>query len=548
MNEEFIRKTYSPTFNPWFSTEIIYEGWGVASFERPIGTVEGMTKIVVNNIGKLDVIMEYEKLNTVVKVSGTGYFQIEKFLNGNLGDEHTIYYGTGHENVCTSLVVTTEDGIFSSEGSIYYDTLFGSDNKVNYSLQGGTFKVQEADVAEYWVVPLTNFVSHFPVNNHPLLLQHPLRLFKTPTIPGITDEKLRWFAHWTATQKNRLIGFEFGEKYGFIERLPDYSEREKRLKSGDERQCITALMIAGIIQTVDSMWFPHDYANLISIASGTIVNAAWMECRVANGKLTSRTHFHIREVPYEKGHATIDEVVHKGGLGEIITVSSQSSQFTKTYCRVLINQLTQLISNSRQSETHTTILSRAIEGLCEAHGLAKQNLAADLPANYGEKIDEILYRARSDIQKLSQKAKKENLLSARDVLKRMESRILDVKNKDGDFGRKVICLLDHYGLSDASAMEQYYSGQDRPTWAQVLSQFRNAPIHHGYFEFQNGTFELSEISAIQDHLFDILVRIVLKVIDYRGEYQPRVIDHTTDRKTVDWVTKSISSKELGYGG
>ena len=42
-DDQTLWKMYSPKPNPWFSSEIVYKGWGIATFEKPAGTIEGKT-------------------------------------------------------------------------------------------------------------------------------------------------------------------------------------------------------------------------------------------------------------------------------------------------------------------------------------------------------------------------------------------------------------------------------------------------------------------------------------------------------------------------
>ena len=334
MDDEAIAKLYKPTLKPWFSTAIVYEGWGIATFEKPMGTVEGKTKIVVAETGELQVEMEYERLNTDVAVPGTGYFRIAKFLNGNLGEENTIYIGTRNGNVCSNLAVNTDKGVFASEGKITYSDGFGSNNELRLWVSRGTFRSETQSEPMYWVVPLTNFISTFHRNTHPLLVQHPLRLFSTPNVPETLDEQQKQIAFWSANRRNLLIAFEFGDKFGFIEPMPNYAEIEENLKSEKENQRISALMIGGIIKELDQIWFPHNYTNLISLASGTEVSASWLEFRDEQGELVSRKHFPTSKSQFERGFSVITEAIHKGGLGLLISVASKSSEFNKTYLRV----------------------------------------------------------------------------------------------------------------------------------------------------------------------------------------------------------------------
>src|SRR5690606_38585913 len=114
-------------------------------------------------------------------------------------------------------------------------------------------------------------------------------------------------------------------------------------------------------------------------------------------------------------------------------------------------------------------------GLCKEFNLAIQELMSYLPEAYQQDVESILSKARKDVQKLSRRAKKEDLFGARDALQRIESKISNANNKDGDFGLKVISLLDRYEMPDAIIMDRYLSsrpGYEDKSWAQLLSQFR----------------------------------------------------------------------------
>lgn len=550
MDDMSIWEKYSPILNPWFSSELIYAGWGKASFENPIGTVEGKTKINVNDLGDLKIEMEYERLETKEPISSNSEtFRILKFLHQYSGknDRVVIGIGDGNKNPCSKLIVETGDGVFTSEENISWTALDFND-RIVFWITRGTFEVTEKIKPKYWVAPLINYISEFSRNQHPLLIQHPLRLYSTPTVLEIEDKDNKNNALLAANRKNFLIGFEFGEKIGFIERLPDYSEKEQRLKSEQVRQCVTALMIGEITGNLENTtWFPHEYTNLLSFTSGSEVGASWLEFRNEEGKLVSRKHFSSHKTCYEKGYAVINESLH-GGTGHLISVASNSSEFQKSHIRVLINHLTQVSSYNRHLENRMTILIRAIEGISEKHGFGSQNLMDYLPVKYQQSVKEILTETKHKTEKLMRQAQKENLIEASIALRRIGNRVENANNKDGDFGLKVVDLLKFYKLPDSEIMEKHYSetNSESRSWASFLSQMRNDPIHTGYFEMEKGTYESDEIIKTQDHLHDILIRIVLKTLGYEGEYQPRVIDHLTDGKTVNWVTKESTLSDLGY--
>lgn len=545
---EAIWKLYSPVPNPWFAKEIEYKGWGIASFEKPIGTIEGTMVVHVDEIGNLDIEMECDELNTDASVLGSGSWKIQKFLHGNLGPEDRIVDTGRNENPCVNLSVQVEDGLFESEGNIFWSEGLGLNNKLKLWISRGNFKAKSSKKPKYWVTPLTNFVSTFHYNFYPLLSQHPLRLFSTTLVPELTNEKQKQIALLAANRKNLLIAFKFGDKYGYIEPIPDYAEKEQNLVSGKEKQCITALMVGEIIDQLDQVWFPHDFVNLISLASGTEVGTSWLEFRDEDGKLVSRKHFPNPKIIYEKGYAVIDEAMHSG-LGQLISAASKSSEFREDYFRVLIGHLVEINSRSRHFENHMTILGRTFEMLGEKLGVGKQDLKNYLPKAYIQDIDEILSAAQKKVRKLSHQARNENLIGAGASLNRIESKIANASNTDGDFGMKVMDVLEKYKMPDVPIVEKHYSRKAHPqniTWLQTLSQLRNTPLHKGYFPIQDGTFDAYEIISIENHLHDLLVRIALKIIGYKGEYQPRVISYLVDGMTIEWVNDSTTANKLGY--
>ncbi|GEM_PF-2822905 len=555
MDEKTIWKTYSPKLNPWFSSELVYEGQGTAFFENPAGKVEGKTVISIDELGEIKVDMEYARLDTNAAItSESESFRILKFLYQHVGEAKypdIIAEGEKNKNPCSKLIVETQDGTFVSTGNISWATLDARDGII-FWISRGLFEVNNAREPKYWVLPLTNFVSYFPWNNHPLLVNHPMRLYQTPTVPEMSDERQKAAALFAATNKNSLVGFEFSKKPGFIERMPDYAEREEKLKSKQVRQCITALMVGEISDAIKSRWFPYEWANLLSFASGTEVGASWLELRDSEGKLVNRKHFPTLKTTYEKGYAVIDEFRH-GGLGYLISLASNSPEFSQSYFRILINQLTHA-NLQNHAETRMTILSRAFEGLFEFARklglLEQQSLMSNLPEHYRQEVKTILDKASSEIENLYLRSNKENL--SNDVsysLERIEKKIENANNTDGDFGMKVLKLLDLYKLPDTAIMEQHFFqevGKSIKSWAGFLSMLRNAPIHQGYFAIQDGIFDWEEIINAQDHLHDILVRIVLKILGYDGKYQPKVIDVPADGKTIDWVTENTSAEDLGY--
>lgn len=541
-DNETLWKLYSPKPNPWFSSEIVYEGWGVATFEKPAGTIEGKTRIIVDETGNLDVVMEYEKLTTGVTIHGTGNFRFLKFLQGNLGEGNIVGIGTGNINPCANLIVQTNNGTFTSESKIYYSEGLGFDSKLHFSIWEGIYQEKATRKPKYWVLPLTNFISYFPLTYYPSLTQHPLRFFSTPIVPEITDENQMKMALFAANRANTLIGFSFGEAIGYIQPVLDYYEKEEKIKSGQAKRIITALMISEVTSKLEEAWFPYDYTNLLSFALGVNVSASWIEFRDDKGNLVSRKHIAQFETEYKKGYAPIDGTIH-AGLGHLISVASNSQEFGKPYFRFLIAHLVRLQSYSRQIEDHMDLLCRTFDGLCEEFGFSVQNLAILLPQDSRVKINSILRNAREEVKKLSANSSSDLEL----VLQRIENKITSATDKDRGFGIAFIDLLKKYEMPDTIIMEKYYALHpelEDKSWAITLTKYRTATIHIGYFS--NEKYDIQDVLKMEDHLHDILIRIALKTLGYQGTYQPRVIQHLVDGKKVNWLNELTPATELGY--
>jgi hypothetical protein len=550
MDEEPIEK-YSPKLKPWFSSEISYEGQGSAEFKNPIGRIEGKTTISVNELGDIKVEMEYEHLVGENANAISGNFKFLQFLYRYSSKDGTVIYDTGEEgkNPCSKLTVNAQEGTFVSEGKIYWSSI-ELQNKLVFWISRGTFEMSQRRQPKYWVVPLTNFISTFHWNLQTRFTKHPLWLYSMPVIPETEDKEKVAKAMFAGMSKSMMIGFDFGGTTGFIQPLPDYGNKKEKLESGKERQCVTALMVGEITKEMDPIWFPYDYTNLLSLASGAKVGAPWLEFRDDEGKLVNRKHFPTYKGGYDKGYAVI-EIIHDD-FGQLISRASNSPEFGQTYFRILVSHLTELISQ-HHFETRMTILSRAFEGLFSAmdklHNIGKTNLMAYLPSQYKAKVKPVLRKASDEIKELYQRSQKDN--STKDTiysLKRIKDRIDNASNTDKDFGLKVLDLLNFYQMPDAVIMERYYSQlpEGKASWAGFLSSVRNSPLHEGYFAIQDGTFDSDEIINVEDHLHDILVRIALKILEYDREYQPKVIDHLVDGKTRGWVTENISAIDLGY--
>ena len=153
-------------------------------------------------------------------------------------------------NPCSRLEIETPEGILATEDvGDYGPHVVVGDGKDGITLtfepSGAAFDVVGAKEARYWAVPLLNFVSAFPQSG-PATDRHPLRVYPTPVVPEDLTKEEYEAAFDAANQKNGLILFEFEGKPGFVERLPDYEEREDDLREGRMRSAATAVIVGEV--------------------------------------------------------------------------------------------------------------------------------------------------------------------------------------------------------------------------------------------------------------------------------------------------------------
>jgi hypothetical protein len=276
----------SLTPNDWFCQNIVYEGRGRAEFKEPNGFVEGPAVVRFDEYGESSAEMTVEKLSTdqPLQFGSMEFFSGDKPIKEDGVVSLPLTFNT---NRCTKLAVITPAGEFSSTEGIHYGqsiTIIGNKPEtINFHLVRSQFQSNKKGPVGYWVFPLANFISDFR-QWHSELDRHPLRIFTTPVVPDGLTGKEAFVAVHNANVKNRLIIFEFNGGLGFIERLADYEARKDNLLNGKERYAVTAIMVGEVsdhsIEFADlDDWLPSEFLRLLSLASGSVVSAPWIEFR-----------------------------------------------------------------------------------------------------------------------------------------------------------------------------------------------------------------------------------------------------------------------------
>jgi hypothetical protein len=133
-------------------------------------------------------------------------------------------------------------------------------------------------------------------------------------------------------------------------------------------------------------------------------------------------------------------------------------------------------------------------------------------------------------------------------LRRVAERIPRSLELERGFGVKVEELMKTHHLADPQVIEKFVEssgfGQGR-NWSSALSYYRGMVMHSGYLDIEGDPRAARDVSILIDHLHDVLIRIMLKMLDYPGPYQPSTIGLTVDYP-IDWVTAETLPRRLGY--
>jgi hypothetical protein len=557
-----------PKENAWFSPNVGYEGTGRAEFADSRGAAGGDVRVLFDEFGCCSARMVVNQVDSthplVDRVDQT--HPLRDRIHGLVAStilphpDGPIFQYSAISNPCSRLTVETPAGVFRGDGRIDYRLGSVTDGEhIDFHLPRSEFECRGAPPAKYWVMPLMNFLSGFCQGPN-VVDRHPLRIFPTPAIPqGLTGTEL-WQASSYANSRNGVIVFTFNGSPAFIEPLADYDERERKLNGGSVKALATAIVVGQVGDNSSEAislksWFPYDLLRVLGFATGAEVGALWIEFRDESGRLVRRIHerhgLTIFDEGHREGHRTIREGVHHG-TGRLMTCFLSSEYACRSHLPVAMNHTTEGGRySSLTMEQKLIYVIRGLECLCTHFGLTEQYPDKRLKPENRELVGKILQNAANEIWSIARVAKtpedEQEYCALSEIAKRVKT---TPWGKTGHFGLAVVDLLSKFGLPDAIIVDSHYAkksspGEVAPTWASYLSRLRGASLHEGFFDIRSGEFGVRDVVVATNHLHDLLVRVILKMIKYDGAYQPTVIIGATSQP-VDWVQPSMSAEKLGY--
>ncbi|AEU36623.1 hypothetical protein [Granulicella mallensis] len=462
-------------------------------------------------------------------------------------------------DVFKALQVVCADGVFSA-GEVHVsknDTSIGASIEVRLELitLAAEFTPKDAVQGVYWVVPLVNFVSDFR-KAFPELDRHPLRMYPTPPVPEGMSESDAIRAESIAHSKNSLIAFTWNATRCFIEALPDYKQRADDLHARKLPSAATAMMVGGVSSlpwsTVDEIesWLPTDILYALCVATGNFVGFPFVEVRGEDGRLARRFHIATARRRYSPVKPLIHEIFdsRSGATGALIDSFLALPAAKRRYIRVAAEHLTSAGQNKPDLENAYDHLVRGFESLTKVHNLSSEDLIAGIDVSHRAAVSAILQRTSVEMVSLAQTIRAASDDASAVRVERVAARVKSASQREAMFGLAVSALCRMFNLEDEAVINSFYTLHPRTDgiseWATVLSKYRGGVIHVGFLDLATSA-AIQDVLRYNQHLHDLLARIVLLEMGYVGTYLPGVLDNFIS-KELCWVTASTSPGDLGF--
>jgi hypothetical protein len=375
-----------------------------------------------------------------------------------------------------------------------------------------------------------------------------------PEIPDDLSEREKQIATFNSQVSNRLIAFGCRNAQAFIEPLGDYEERQDKLIDGSEKTLITAVMVGELDQSAPDLQslladVPIDLLPLLSMVTGKEIGAPWVEFRDADGDLTARVHRSFGCVSFVNGRGAIKESVH-GSTGRFLTVAQGSDHYGTSELRVVARHLVRSGLNGTSVEDRLIHAVRALECLLNMHDIPAPILLEErLRRDVREKLETHLSRNVRDIQALRDDSKICGYADEYELLNQILEKVRQSSSVKPGFAKSILILLKHHEFPDAMIVNHHYEvnppSNGRKRWERAIAAYRGAAMHDGFIDFSADQEEVKDVIIMITHLRDLLIRIVLKTLQYDGPYQP-LVEIWTAIEPIDWVKPETPAHRFGY--
>lgn len=518
----------------WPNIPLVYEGLGSLELSNPAVSIRGMAKIQFDGLGNGAAKTECDE----VHFSN----EIDKDLVGLLKNRSltvTELYKLQplidklSNNIIKEFAVKSTNGVFLIKGKNQIYSYDQTNNAIKIRFLNSKFIseiIKDKPQAKYILLPITNFIPEEFNDSDAVFRNHPLR----------------------TGYGNKLICFYMNNNSCFIEPLANYDNLIKDLLEGKSNRETTAVMIIDLAPNNERELLDIEYLlGLLSLSVGIEIGAPWIEYRTNQGKLIERIHTQLNQWSnFSRGHRVFDDWT-PNGIRDIISGYWSSNSRKSPDLTAIISNIVKSGFRDLTTEDRLSHLFRALDCLCQAHGLGSVDLRDNLSENQAKSVTEAYESFKEEIRSISRDADKKSKEAIKagllddgkrfkeqyDILQGMANSISqNPPYIDNRYGRKVIQLLNDFGILDAQIINSFYKENKRPdkkkNFISVLSYYRGVTMHKGYFDFHGDIYLQNDIRRVGNHLHDILLRITLKMLSYDGIYKSP-ISHTP--VSLDWA-------------
>lgn len=531
----------------WFTDKLNYQGLCTMKFSDPQVQVEGQAVGDVKEDGSV-----------IIQASDLKYLNFEKGIrNYHLACPQresedrlalAVTSGIGSPNAkCSSIAIEDDTGTLTSTSIHTLGVSFGTKpTELKLFPWNCRYKAKGAMAPVYWVLPLINFEGDGGFRNN-VYYHHPLRLRRIePPRPewNCAQRQAYEFNHLNYT---RIIRWSMFGQTAFIDKLPDYTDRIRRLQDRKDPYAVTAIAVGVIpcnVDVTDSSlsWFPYRLLSLLSLATGQHVSTPWLELRDSDGKLVSREHLNFNTCFYRKCQPTIAEI-YGAPLGSFLECGLQSETLPDNELHALAHFLFRIESGDSTTDEKWTYIARLVEWLALRLHLQSHDLTAKFPPALRNSIDEALLQFQQKIRAFS-----DEYSINRGKLEQISDKVRGAAGRENKFTASISELIEKFGFYDLRVMEKDYIENPRShgrTWLSALGMYRADAVHRGYSLHDDTSQVDDDHFEATIHLHDLLTRAALTMIGYNGLYNAHCA-YYNGSYSLDWVKPDTSADRLGY--
>ena len=271
--------------------------------------------------------------------------------------------------------------------------------------------------------------------------------------------------------------------------------------------------------------------------------------RTSTGNLVKRIHIRYRPYYSARGYSVIDRDsgIQTNMIGDVCNIILANPQeYLTTKYRGILELATLASQNIFVLENRLSFIFRAFDAFTKEirKPTSKEGFIDEKPQLDSKIITELKKLLRKTGRAINKIAKTLEDEQKNWVSNKVAQRVFDAMNESPrkpNEAEAVLKFTKQLGLHDADVIP------NQEEWIQKYNKYRNIVIHDVVFlkEHYSETKNMNEMFALTEYLHDLLIRTILKSIDYNGLYIP-VTKDIWQTETVDWVKPDTDPSELGF--